>query len=275
MNDIIVNTINCDNIYLRKLKFSINYYIMMNSSYDLNIEKYHFSVCDKIITILTLFILFIYLILESLKSVKSAIIHNTFFKLWIILFVSDFYILFNYFVRKNRRLYEEFLYKYNFFKQELLIYLSIIVSFYFLFNITFHDFLILLHYNSLFCVLIFLRIFIKIARNSLIYILSQNAVDNYFSNYDLTIDEKNTLSRIMRKNLIFNDNRFLKHSDFKLVNYDSELGIDKCVICYIDYRVNEEIIKLPCGHHFHKCCMLNWVLNNCSCPLCRTELLIT
>ena len=122
----------------------------MNSSYDLNIDRYHFSACDKIITIITLFILFIYFILEF-KDVKTDIIYNTFFKLWLtLLFVSGEFTFYLIILLEKTENCMKNLSKYNFFKMESLIYLSIIVSLYFLFNITFYDFFILLHFNSLF-----------------------------------------------------------------------------------------------------------------------------
>ena len=56
----------------------------------------------------------------------------------------------------------------------------------------------------------------------------------------------------------------------------------KCPICLVKFsdssaKKNEEIkknaIRLPdCGHSFHSECLLRWLDNTSSCPLCRSEL---
>jgi len=51
-------------------------------------------------------------------------------------------------------------------------------------------------------------------------------------------------------------------------------GLSDCAICWDD--LESHIIRLPCGHHFHRGCAIRW-LRRCrahssqpSCPLCRT-----
>ena len=43
--------------------------------------------------------------------------------------------------------------------------------------------------------------------------------------------------------------------------------MDECAICYENMDHNG-IIKLNCGHMFHKQCVIK--INNNNCPLCRT-----
>jgi hypothetical protein len=43
-----------------------------------------------------------------------------------------------------------------------------------------------------------------------------------------------------------------------------------CAICMEDYFENDDIIILPCQHHYHKKCGIDWFKINKTCPICRT-----
>jgi hypothetical protein len=45
-----------------------------------------------------------------------------------------------------------------------------------------------------------------------------------------------------------------------------------CAICTNVYVLNEELRKLPCGHHFHRECVDKWVTLRANCPYCRASL---
>jgi len=49
----------------------------------------------------------------------------------------------------------------------------------------------------------------------------------------------------------------------------AKCGDDQCPVC-LEKDVNTML--LPCSHTFHGDCILQWVQNNFSCPLCRTEI---
>lgn len=50
-----------------------------------------------------------------------------------------------------------------------------------------------------------------------------------------------------------------------------ELG--DCCICYEELKGEEkEVSRIGCGHVYHKSCIINWVLRNDSCPLCRSKI---
>ena len=56
----------------------------------------------------------------------------------------------------------------------------------------------------------------------------------------------------------------------KRVNYDTNL--DKCSICFIDYKFYSKIRKIiKCPHIYHEDCINKWIIeyNNKTCPLCR------
>jgi hypothetical protein len=269
MSNIIVNTINCDNIYLKKLKFKINYYVIKNSLYDLNIKEGTLSLFDKFIFFVTLLILFIFLLFQTLESSRVTINYNNFMNLWATILIGEIYILFNYLIRRCNLIYEEDLSKYNILRFDFIIYLLFLSMMFIVFKITSKELFLILKFNTIFIIFLFLKILIKSIRNFFVYILSTTDPENN----NLTVDEKFLLSKLLQNNLIFNDDKFLKHSDFQLINYELESGINPCIICYNNFKQNEEIVKLPCNHYFHKSCILNWILVNSNCPLCRNNLL--
>ncbi|XP_026410204.1 E3 ubiquitin-protein ligase RNF181-like [Papaver somniferum] len=42
-----------------------------------------------------------------------------------------------------------------------------------------------------------------------------------------------------------------------------------CAICLELSRVKEEISRMPCGHIFHADCLISWLEQSNSCPMCR------
>mmetsp|Transcript_36543 Transcript_36543/g.67590 ORF Transcript_36543/g.67590 Transcript_36543/m.67590 type:complete len:468 (-) Transcript_36543:149-1552(-) len=46
----------------------------------------------------------------------------------------------------------------------------------------------------------------------------------------------------------------------------------ECIICYVENRVNDSVVRLPCGHLFHRECVSQWLLKRCTCPVCRYEI---
>jgi hypothetical protein len=45
-----------------------------------------------------------------------------------------------------------------------------------------------------------------------------------------------------------------------------------CPICSEDFQIGNEEHKLPCGHFFHKACVVPWLEMKQNCPICRTYL---
>jgi len=49
----------------------------------------------------------------------------------------------------------------------------------------------------------------------------------------------------------------------------------RCSVCLIDFEIDEEnVIKLPCNHIYHKDCVTTWLTKHCTCPVCRYELAV-
>ena len=52
---------------------------------------------------------------------------------------------------------------------------------------------------------------------------------------------------------------------------------DCCSICIEDYKVNDKMVRLPCGHEFHKDCIHPWLRQQVEeysvpyCPICKKE----
>jgi hypothetical protein len=48
--------------------------------------------------------------------------------------------------------------------------------------------------------------------------------------------------------------------------------LPNCPICISDIKIKEETILLPCGHMYHSKCVIEWLKQNNTCPVCRFEL---
>ena len=44
-----------------------------------------------------------------------------------------------------------------------------------------------------------------------------------------------------------------------------------CIICFANFKLNDEILYLPCMHPYHKNCIIKWFLKEDNCPLCRDD----
>ncbi|CAB3978066.1 E3 ubiquitin- ligase RNF181 [Paramuricea clavata] len=49
-------------------------------------------------------------------------------------------------------------------------------------------------------------------------------------------------------------------------------GKASCPVCLETYENTEIYIELPCKHKFHEYCILSWLKQTNSCPVCRHEL---
>ena len=46
----------------------------------------------------------------------------------------------------------------------------------------------------------------------------------------------------------------------------------ECSICFMEFKVNDKVSRLQCGHFFHGECINEWLRKRCTCPVCRWEL---
>ena len=50
----------------------------------------------------------------------------------------------------------------------------------------------------------------------------------------------------------------------KLKNSDN----DKCLICLEEFKIKNQVLYLPCLHLFHSRCIVRWLLDKNTCPIC-------
>ncbi|XP_063309227.1 E3 ubiquitin-protein ligase RNF126-like [Pelobates fuscus] len=48
---------------------------------------------------------------------------------------------------------------------------------------------------------------------------------------------------------------------------------EQCCICMSGYNPEEDIMQLQCNHIFHSVCILTWLEEASTCPICRTEII--
>ncbi|PHU04156.1 E3 ubiquitin-protein ligase MBR1 [Capsicum chinense] len=54
----------------------------------------------------------------------------------------------------------------------------------------------------------------------------------------------------------------------------SDHKIDFCVICQSDYKDQESVGTLDCGHEYHAECITNWLIVKNNCPICKSTALV-
>lgn len=53
---------------------------------------------------------------------------------------------------------------------------------------------------------------------------------------------------------------------------NGHLTRESCVICHENYRRNENVMTLQCDHVFHESCVMRWLHDHDTCPVCRFRL---
>jgi hypothetical protein len=65
----------------------------------------------------------------------------------------------------------------------------------------------------------------------------------------------------------------LTEEQFGKIQTVTATGLDEvCSICYCNVKEGEEVVRLPCQHHFHVDCIKQWLLKERTCPLCKQEI---
>ncbi|KAI3907445.1 hypothetical protein MKX01_036362 [Papaver californicum] len=59
-----------------------------------------------------------------------------------------------------------------------------------------------------------------------------------------------------------------------LIENDTNSNHRSCMVCMDRFSVGTRAKSLPCNHIFHDHCILAWLGQHSSCPLCRSEIVI-
>jgi len=65
-------------------------------------------------------------------------------------------------------------------------------------------------------------------------------------------------------------------SDFAINKLDESIIVEAldagCIVCQDDMEIGAVSLKMPCGHHFHRACLVPWLAEHNTCPICRCEI---
>lgn len=53
---------------------------------------------------------------------------------------------------------------------------------------------------------------------------------------------------------------------------ENKSGIDRCVICQVEYEEGESLVAIQCEHPYHTDCISKWLQIKKVCPICNTEI---
>ena len=71
------------------------------------------------------------------------------------------------------------------------------------------------------------------------------------------------------------NNSIPKIIDQDCIDYTLTNCIDKeCIICLEDFKKNDNVTLIKCGHVFHSDCIYTWFLKKQVCPFCDIEISI-
>lgn len=56
------------------------------------------------------------------------------------------------------------------------------------------------------------------------------------------------------------------------LKYEKKEEEESCVVCMCDFEQDDEVKKLVCNHTFHNGCIMTWLNNHSTCPICKASL---
>ena len=88
--------------------------------------------------------------------------------------------------------------------------------------------------------------------------MSDDIYTNYYSNFILNHNtEKTTLEELKQ---------------CKKKTFNSCLEVKQCPISLENFKENEDLLELPCGHYFSDTKIREWLKKHTTCPVCRYNL---
>ena len=89
-------------------------------------------------------------------------------------------------------------------------------------------------------------------------------------NYIITNDN-NRYGNPPASKIAINSLESIEINEEKLMELKSN-NLLECSVCKDQFEINQKIKKIPCKHHFHLECIMPWLKERNSCPVCRYEL---
>jgi hypothetical protein len=108
---------------------------------------------------------------------------------------------------------------------------------------------------------------VQLVRN-LITMQSESENEEEILNYIMNHDNNRYGSPPASKNEIKKLNKYTLTKE-KLVNFGNE---NTCSVCKEEFNIGNKMMDLPCNHYFHEDCLMPWLNQHDSCPICRFEL---
>ena len=56
---------------------------------------------------------------------------------------------------------------------------------------------------------------------------------------------------------------------YQTYNTTTQYQPEQCIICISDFKPNEQLSTLECGHSYHHECIKEWYKKNQACPICK------
>ena len=111
-----------------------------------------------------------------------------------------------------------------------------------------------------------------------------NRIIDFFDSYYITQSYNDNIDNIISLIMLNDTNKYgnppaSKNSVEQLKKYIidekkiKEFGFENsCAVCKDEFNIGEECLSMPCNHYFHGNCLLPWLKERNSCPVCRYEL---
>ncbi|KAK7275618.1 hypothetical protein RIF29_16738 [Crotalaria pallida] len=99
--------------------------------------------------------------------------------------------------------------------------------------------------------------------------------EELFDEDDIDVDELTYEELIVLGDFLGKEKRGLSAIEISsCLHYsaESKSGIDKCVICQVEYEDDEALVALECEHPYHTDCITKWLQIKKVCPICSTEI---
>jgi hypothetical protein len=121
---------------------------------------------------------------------------------------------------------------------------------------------------------IFGSVFNDIFRNNFSSNFRSNFVDeeSLFEFLRSTLSNRETRKRPPTARTLLRNLKKLNMNEKYCKKDKNKIEYPSCSVCISDIRKNEETILLPCGHMYHSKCIMEWLKENNTCPVCRFEL---